>query len=62
MKKCILTLLLTGIFASAMVNAKTNEQEKNGVNVESAKPVKKHKKKKYSNKVVNKSKRNWYKL
>jgi hypothetical protein len=55
MRKLMLTLALTGILGSAVVNAASIEKGKNVFKTEKAK---KHKKKKYANKVVKKNKKN----
>jgi hypothetical protein len=63
MRKWILTLALTGILGSVTLNAGTIvENRKNVFKIDKAKPVKKHKNKKYTNKVVKKTKRSGYKF
>jgi hypothetical protein len=57
MNKWILTLAITGVLGSAVVNAATLLPKENTIEAENAKPVKIFKKKKASNKGVKKAKR-----
>jgi hypothetical protein len=57
MKKWLLTLVITGVLGSGVTNAAAIDSGKKVMKADKAKPVKKNKKKKYTNKIVKKTKR-----